>query len=227
MTMKVLPTQNGDAAAPRVADTRVENADRSAFKTVLAQASTGAATAPGTDVATDDPAAVSLRKGEKMEAVKDHKYAEITAGARAGMFINTSGNVRNGEAFVLVRKNGKEYHIYGSGKDRLVVGFHMPSTATTPETGGTGGTGTKPADVDTAGLHLRKGETVEPVEGHGYAEIVSGARNGMFINTSGNKRHGEAFVLAHKHGVEYHIYGSGSNREVVAMKPRDRDDEAS
>ena len=125
--MKVVPTQN-DAAAPRLADTRIENADKSAFKAVLAQAST---TAPGTDVATD-PAA-SLRKGEKMEPVKDHKYAEITAGKRSGMFINTSGNVRDGEAFVLVRKNGKEYHIYGSGSDRLVVGFHMPKTGTTPE----------------------------------------------------------------------------------------------
>jgi hypothetical protein len=220
--MKVLPTQTSDAAAPRIADTRIVNGDKSAFKAALAQASTGAAT-PGTDVAAGDPAAVSLRKGETMEAVKDHKYAEITAGKRAGMFINTSGNVRNGEAFVLVRKNGKEYHVYGSGKDRLVVGFHMPS-ATTTETGGTGAE-PKPADVDTTGLHLRKGEKIEPVAGHGYAEIVSGARNGMFINTSGNARHGETFVLAHKHGVEYHIYGSGSSREVVAMKPRDDDDE--
>jgi hypothetical protein len=116
MTIKVLPTQNADAAAPRIADARTEGADKSAFKAVLAQASTDTATAPGTDVAAD-----SLRKGEKMESVKDHKYAEITAGKRSGMFINTSGNVRNGEAFVLVRKNGKEYHIYGSGKDRLVV----------------------------------------------------------------------------------------------------------
>jgi hypothetical protein len=220
MTIKVLPTQNGDAAAPRIADTRTENADKSAFKAVLAQASTDTATAPGTDVATDDPAAVSLRKGEKMEAVEDHKYAEITAGKRSGMFINTSGNVRNGEAFVLVRKNGKEYHIYGSGKDRLVVGFHMPATSK-PETGTGGATDTKPAGVDTAGLHLRKGEKVEAVKGHAYAEIVSGAREGMFVNTSGNARHGETFVISHRHGVEYHIYGSGENREVVAMKPRD------
>ena len=230
MTIKVLPTQNADTAAPRIADARTEGADKSAFKAVLAQASTDTATAPGTDVAAGDPAAVSLRKGEKMEAVKDHKYAEITAGGRSGMFINTSGNVRNGEAFVLVRKNGKEYHIYGTGQDRLVVGFHMPATATTPETGSTGGAGaptsTKPTAVDTKDLHLRKGETVEAVAGHAYAEIFSGAREGMFINTSGNARHGETFVIAHKHGVEYHIYGSGENREVVAMKRRDSADDA-
>ena len=37
------------------------------------------------------------------------------------MFINTSGNKRDGQAFVLVKRDGKEFHIYGSGKDRVVV----------------------------------------------------------------------------------------------------------
>jgi hypothetical protein len=110
-----------------------------------------------------------------------------------------------------VHKDGKEYHIYGSGKDRLVVGFHTPS-ADKPETA-------KPADKPD--VDLRKGEKIEPVDGHAYAEITSGPREGMYVNTSGNKRHGEAFVLVHKLGVEYHIYGSGADREVVALKSRD------
>jgi hypothetical protein len=33
-----------------------------------------------------------------------------------------------------------------------------------------------------------KGERTEKVEGHSYREIVSGPRNGMFINNSGNER---------------------------------------
>ena len=37
------------------------------------------------------------------------------------MYLNTSGNKRDGQAFVLVRRDGKESHIYGSGKDRRVV----------------------------------------------------------------------------------------------------------
>jgi hypothetical protein len=189
---------------------------------VLARATT--TPKPGTDVATEEPAKITLGKGETMAAVKDHEYAEISGGKRSGMFINTSGNVRNGEAFVLARKNGKEYHIYGTGKDRLVVGFHMPSKAT-PDTGGATTTPKPASTVDTSGLHLRKGETVEPVAGHAYAEIVSGDRSGMFINTSGNARHGDAFVIAHKHGVEYHIYGTGENREVIAMRPSDSDGE--
>jgi hypothetical protein len=225
--MKVLPPQNRDAATARPADTQFDDTATASFKAVLATASTDTTAKAGTDVTTPEeavPAGVKLHKGEKIEHVEGHAYAEVTAGDREGMFINTSGNVRNGQAFVLARKHGKEYHIYGTGKDRLVVGFHMPKSDSSA--GGTGGTTPKPSTPGTSDIKLRKGEKIEPVEGHGYAEIVSGPRSGMFINTSGNERHGETFVLAHRHGVEYHIYGSGSNREVVAMRPRDRDDEA-
>jgi predicted ABC-class ATPase len=38
----------------------------------------------------------------------------------------------------------------------------------------------------------------------------------MYINTSGNARHGQAFVRAIKDGVEQHIYGSGDDRVVVS-----------
>jgi hypothetical protein len=203
--MKVAQTQFVESQPSRAAELKTENADSSAFKAALAKAST------------TETAEVTLRKGEEAAAVEGHAYSEITKGAREGMYVNTSGNVRHGEAFVLVRKNGKEYHIYGSGKDRLVVGFHTPSSSDKAE---------KKPEVDTSDLKLRKNEKVKPVEGHAYAEITAGAREGMYINTSGNTRHGEAFVLVHKHGVEYHIYGSGDDREVVALEPRKkRDDE--
>ena len=133
------------------------------------------------------------------------------------MYINTSGNVRHGETFQVVNKDGKEYHIYGTGKDRLVVGFHVPSDKAPA-------TPTDTSDkADKPDLKLRKNEKIEPVEGHAYAEITSGAREGMYINTSGNKRHGDAFVLVNKLGVEYHIYGTGADREVIALKQRDDD----
>ena len=201
--MKVLPSHIAENAATRAASTRASGSDKKAFKSAL------------------ETAEVTLRKGEEMQAVEGHAYAEITSGARAGMYVNTSGNVRHGQTFQLVHKDGKEYHIYGTGKDRLVVGFHVPSDkapATPTDT-------TEKADkVDTSDIKLRKNEKLEAVEGHAYAEITSGAREGMFINTSGNKRHGEAFVLVNKGGVEYHIYGTGADREVVALKPRDDDD---
>jgi hypothetical protein len=204
--MKVLPTQNGEAATARLASTQSDDKTTASFKAVLDDASL--------------PAGVKLHKGEEAQQVEGHAYVEVTSGDREGMYINTSGNVRNGQAFVLVRKNGKEYHIYGTGKDRLVVGFHMPSA----QTGETTGTTTKPNTPGLDGVKLRKGEKAEPVDGHAYAEIVSGPRSGMYINTSGNSRHGEAFVLVHKDDFDYHIYGSGADRVVVRAAKRDDDD---
>jgi len=220
--MKVLPTQAGDAVATKI-QLRTEDADTDrAFKAAL------------TEATAETPRPEGLKKDETYKTLDGHAYVEITSGKREGMFVNTSGNVRNGEAFVVVRKNGKEYHIYGTGKDRLVVGFHMPKASsddtggTTAPTGGTGGTGgsgsTGGTTAGTDDLKLRKGEKIEPVEGHAYAEIVSGPRAGMFINTSGNSRHGEAFVLVQKADFNYHIYGSGEDRVVVRAAKRDDDD---
>ena len=213
--MKVIPSHIAENAATRAANTRASGTDKTAFKAALANASP-------TEV-TEKTAEITLRKGEEAQAVAGHAYSEITKGARAGMYINTSGNVRHGQAFVVAHRDGKEYHIYGTGKDRLVVGFHKPPSGTTETT--PADTTDKTAKPDTSDLKLRKNEKIEPVEGHAYAEITSGAREGMYINTSGNKRHGDAFVLVNKLGVEYHIYGTGADREVVALKPRDDDDD--
>jgi hypothetical protein len=210
--MKVVPSPTGDVAAAPKSEPRTKPADSGAFGAALARASTEP-TAPGTDVAREDPG-LRLRKGERVKPVDGHAYSDIVSGKRKGMYINTSGNERHGEAFVLARRDGVEYHIYGSGKDRLVVALRpgADKKADAPE---------KPADGDAGDLKLRKGEKVEPVEGHGYSEIVSGPRSGMYINTSGGARHGEAFVLARRDGVEYHIYGSGKDRQVVAVGKRD------
>ena len=217
--MKVLPTQSGDAVATKI-ELRTQDADTTrAFKAALTEATTETKRPEG------------VKESETYKTLEGHKYVEITSGKREGMFVNTSGNVRNGEAFVVVRKNGKEYHIYGTGKDRLVVGFHMPKGSsddtggTTAPTGGAGSTGsTGGSSAGTEDLKLRKGEKIEPVDGHAYAEIVSGPRAGMYINTSGNSRHGEAFVLVEKAEFNYHIYGSGDDRVVVRAAKRDDDD---
>jgi hypothetical protein len=208
--MKVVPTQTGDAVTT-VADTRTDAANTAAFKAALTQAA-------------DGQAEVTLRKGETMKHVEGHAYAEITSGSREGMFINTSGNVRNGQTFVLARRNGKEYHVYGTGKDRLVVGFHMPSSKPAEDTGKTPSTPSTPT-ADTSDIKLRKGEKIEPVPGHAYAEITAGPRSGMYINTSGNSRRGEAFVLVEKADFDYHIYGTGDDRVVIRSAKRDDDDD--
>jgi hypothetical protein len=212
--MKVAPNDETRGSTPGRAERAQPAADGAAFKAALADES------------------VKLRAGEKLEAVDGHRYGEIVAGKREGMYVNTGGNARHGEAFVLVRKHGVDYHIYGSGKDREVVAVGKPGAgAKEPEAAPETPAAEAPAAETPASeapaaprpVELGEGEKAEPVAGHAYSDIVSGDREGMYVNTSGNVRHGEAFVLVRKHGVEYHIYGSGSDRLVVALKPG-RDD---
>ena len=76
---------------------------------------------------------------------------------------------------------------------------------------------TKPSDSKTSTGDAPKGERTQAVKGHSYKEIVSGPRNGMFINNTGNRRDGEAFLIVKRHGREFHIYGSGDDRSVYEV----------
>ena len=109
-------TPAATAAAAGARSQVAQTASRHAFAGALAHASKSSANTP--DSVLD---AKQAPKGEKSAPVAGHSYADITAGPRNGMFLNTSGNKRDGQAFTLVKRDGKEFHIYGSGKDRLVV----------------------------------------------------------------------------------------------------------
>jgi hypothetical protein len=54
------------------------------------------------------------------------------------------------------------------------------------------------------------------------AVIMSGPRNGMFINMTNNERRGEAFVLVRKHDRDLHIYGTGKDRRVIISWHKDQ-----
>lgn len=78
----------------------------------------------------------------------------------------------------------------------------------------------KGASAHPAAPKAPKGEKTEGVPGHAdYRDIIAGPRDGMYLNTSGNKRDGMAFVLVKRHGIEYHIYGTGKDRQVIEIKP--------
>lgn len=204
--MKVQASQIGDVAATAALNVDSAKTGRGAtFERVLASAATETETAAKK---------VEPRAGETFKPVDGRAFVDVEGGKRSGMYINTSGNERHGEAFVLVRKHGREFHVYGSGKDRLVVAVRPPAERKPEAAGG---------EDD---LKLRKGETITPVEGRPYAEITSGPRSGMYINTGDNARRGEAFVLAERAGVEHHIYGSGKDREVIPVRRRDDDERA-
>ena len=107
-----------------------------------------AALKDATSTATDTKAP----SGETTQAVEGHKYADILTGPRKGMFLNTGSNKRAGQAFVLVRKNGREYHIYGTGKNRVVIGMKTKSekdtTTTTTDTSSSNNSSTPTGTTD-------------------------------------------------------------------------------
>jgi hypothetical protein len=133
--MKVHPSQTGEVTAAQTGQAAAQLASAKTggahFASLLASTETSTANAP-----------IKLKPGEAMSAVKGHAYGEISGGKRDGLYVNTSGNSRRGQAFVLVHKHGREYHIYGTGKDRVVVALRKPaSTNTTSTTTTTGGLG--------------------------------------------------------------------------------------
>jgi hypothetical protein len=68
--------------------------------------------------------------GAKLEKVDGRAYERVKGGKHDGKLLNASGNERSGRLFEIVHRHGREYHVYGSGDDRLFIG--MPA-----KTGGT------------------------------------------------------------------------------------------
>ncbi len=162
--------------------------------------------------------ATSASGKETTKPVEGENYAEILTGPRAGMYVNTSGNARDGEAFILVKgDNGKpDQHIYGTGKDRKVVSSGGEKSSSTDKTS----TDKPSGDKSSATGKAPADETVKQLDGRGYADILTGSRNGLYLNTSGNVRDGHVFTLVNKEGREYHIYGTGKDRQVIGLRPK-------
>lgn len=130
-------------------------------------------------------------------------YAKITSGERAGQYIDLSKGKLHLQTFTIEQRDGKTVHVYKSsdGKEQVVD----PTAA-------------KKAKHASAAATPPKGEKWGPVDGHsGYADILSGKRNGLYVNTSGGARTGMAFQLVKKGDKELHIYGEGANRQVIAV----------
>jgi hypothetical protein len=166
--MHVDPTQSGRSKSHASTDV----ASRAAAS--AAQFSAHLAKASGTKAsASSDNSWKSTKppKGEKTQAVAGHAYAEITAGPRNGLFVNKSGNKRDGMAFARVIRDGREFHIYGSGKNRVIVQVknhdkstdtsnnttNNTSTAPTPGSSTTSDSGTNAPATDTTGAPIADG----------------------------------------------------------------------
>jgi hypothetical protein len=78
-----------------------------------------------------------LGKGEKLAKVEGHAFARVKGGTRDDMCINLSGNERSGQAFDLIWRDGRQFHVYGGkGADHKVVEVGRKATTAT----GAGGT---------------------------------------------------------------------------------------
>jgi hypothetical protein len=159
------------------------------------------ATATKADTGTVD---TSLKppKGETWGPVNGHSdYADILSGPRNGYFVSLAPGKRQGKAFLIQHKEGKTYHVYGTGKNKDWV-----RVATDPKS-----------------LTAPKGETWKPVDHHkDYKQIAGGQRDDLFMNLSGNVRTGEAFKIVERDGKTYHVYGSGKDAREVAVGGHDK-----
>jgi hypothetical protein len=153
---------------------------------------------------------------ETTKPVPGTNYAEILTGPRAGLYLNTGGGARDGEAFVLVKADGHEDHIYGTGDDRKVV--RVGSDKSESDASDSTSTKTSTSTDSTSTDKAPSSEKTKPIDGRAYADITSGPRKDLYLNTSGNARDGKTFVLVKKDDREYHIYGTGKNREVFMVK---------
>jgi hypothetical protein len=84
-----------------------------------------------------------LKSGEKLTKVDGHQFARIKGGTRDDQCINLSGNARSGQAFELIWRDGRQFHVYGAkGADHTVVEVGKKAAATTPDASKTTGTST-------------------------------------------------------------------------------------
>jgi hypothetical protein len=127
-TQAISAAKTGGTPAARTA--AVEGAR--SFASVLAKsANTGSSTATTTAKAAVRP------DGEQTKKVDGHPYAKIVNGDDKGLYLNqVAGNPRLGKAFKLVERDDHVFHIYGTGKDRVIVGLAPKSTADATKTTG-------------------------------------------------------------------------------------------
>jgi hypothetical protein len=150
---------------------------------------------------------MTVPDGETWEATKPGAhYARIVTGARKGQFINLTHGARRGETFAIEQRAGKTLHVYTKSGQEVLV---QPSTDA--------------SDVTPAAKHVKhpkgdlppKGEQWSPVAGANYADILGGARNGLYVNISGGIRDGMAFQIVKKGGKWFHVYGTGKDRQWI------------
>lgn len=149
-------------------------------------------------------------RGERWEPVPGRRdYADVVAGPRNGFYVNLQPGPRQGEVFHIVRRDGRELHVYGEGRERKVVDVG-PARAPDPSR-----------------VRPREGEVFEELPNRSrYRRIEGGPRDDLYINLSGNERTGRAFRIVERGDRRFHVYGEGRMRVEIEVGGRRRADEA-
>ena len=208
-TTPTAPAQSGAAEA----------SGKNAFAAQLKRAAEtdGTASADSKPVNAEARAAnrtTTMPDGEKWRPVKGHDdYAEIIAGDRKGQMINLNRGARRGDAFTIEERDGNTVHVYKKDDgSELVISIEDKKEA-------------RAAGTRRGQLEPPKGETWGPVKGaQSYADILSGPRNGYYVNLQqGSVREGHVFHIVKRGGKEFHVYGEGDDKvwvEVGASKKK-------
>lgn len=197
-----------------------EATGKNAFAAHLKRAAdkTAQTSSPAANAKPQDATATVLNRavapeGEKWKPVKGHDdYAEIVEGDRKGQYVNLNRGARRGEAFTIEERDGKTVHVYKKDDGtELAIPIENDKNARAA--------GSRSSDREPP-----KGETWGPVKGHqSYADILSGPRNGYFVNLQqGSSREGDVFHIVKRDGKEFHVYGKGEDKvwvEVGRKKP--------
>jgi hypothetical protein len=89
-----------------------------------------------------------LKAGETLTTVKGHEFGRIKGGERDDMCVNLSGNARSGQAFDLIWRDGRCFHVYGgTGADHVVVEVGTSKADSTSSKTDTAKTATSAASV--------------------------------------------------------------------------------
>ena len=133
------PTQAA-AAATTGATTASRSAAVQGVKSFASVLAKSANTASSTTAATTEAAA--RPDGEQTKKVAGHPFARIINGDDKGMYLNQlAGSPRLGKTFKLIERADHVFHIYGTGKDRVIVDVKTKATpdatTTTPDAAAT------------------------------------------------------------------------------------------
>lgn len=211
LVIRPVETSEATEATQQLTRPQVVSPATPAAKTFASVLQDNAKTTASSSTSSPRPALprIDAPEGETWQPISGHKdYARIISGPRKGQYINLTRGELRGQVFSIEQRDGKTVHVYGTGDAQKVI--EAATDTPNPKRSGSAAT----AKESTPG----KGEQWGPVTGHNnYADILSGSRNGLYVNISGGVRNGMAFQIVKRGDKTYHVYGSGKNRQVIEV----------